>query len=140
MSQPKLNQRLWAATLLAGISLFVFTEPAWALFGRWAVAAVAVGATRTADAAAMSAANANASQQAAANAHAQQAADAAAASAQQSAAAAQAAAARTAAAPPAPAKTPQQKLAELQSLYDQKLISQSDYQAAKTKILNSMVN
>jgi uncharacterized protein YqgQ len=31
-------------------------------------------------------------------------------------------------------------LAELQSLYDQKLISQSDYQAAKTKILNSMLN
>lgn len=143
MSQPKLNQRLWAAMLLAGISLFVFTEPAWALFGRWAVAAVAVGATRTADAAAMSAANANAAaaqQQAAANASAQQAANAAAASAQQSAAAAQEAAARSAAAPPAPAKTPQQKLAELQSLYDQKLISQSDYQAAKTKILNSMLN
>ncbi len=42
--------------------------------------------------------------------------------------------------PPAPAKTPQQKLAELQSLYDQKLISQSDYQAAKTKILNQLAN
>ena len=37
-----------------------------------------------------------------------------------------------------PEKTPQQKLAELQSLYDQKLISQSDYQAAKTKVLNEM--
>ncbi len=35
-------------------------------------------------------------------------------------------------------KTPQQKLAELQSLYDQKLISQSDYEAAKTKILNEV--
>ena len=45
--------------------------------------------------------------------------------------------------PPAstpPPKTPQQKLAELQSLYDQKLISQSDYQAAKTKILNQLAN
>ena len=38
------------------------------------------------------------------------------------------------------AKTPQQKLAELQSLYDQKLISQSDYQAAKTKILTQLAN
>ncbi len=140
MSQAKLNKRLWAASLLAGAALFVFTEPAWALFGRWAVAAVAVGATRTADAAAMSAANASASQQAVATANAQSAANAAAAAAQQSAAAAQEAAARAATAPPAPAKTPQQKLTELQSLYDQKLISQSDYQAAKTKILNSISN
>ena len=140
MSQARLNKRLWVGTLMAGMALFVVTEPAWALFGRWAVAAVAVGATRTADAAAMSATNAAASQQAAATANAQAAANTAAAAAQQSAVAAQEAAARAAAAPPAPAKTTQQKLAELQSLYDQKLISQSDYQAAKTKILNAMAN
>ena len=35
-------------------------------------------------------------------------------------------------------KTPQQKLQELQSLYDQKLISASDYEAAKKKILNEL--
>jgi hypothetical protein len=139
MSQPKVNRRLRTAALLAGISMFVFTEPAWAIFGRWAVAAVAVSATRAHDEAAVSAANNAAAQQAAANANAQQSAQAAEAAARQSAYAAQEAAARTAAAP-APPKTAQQKLAELQSLYDQKLISQSDYQAAKTKILNSMVN
>jgi hypothetical protein len=136
MSQVKLNKRLWAGTLMAGMALFVFTEPAWALFGRWAAAAVVVGATRSAEAATSAAA----SQQAAATANAQAAANDAAAAAQQSAAAAQEAAARAAAAPPAPAKTAQQKLAELQSLYDQKLITQSDYQAAKTKILNSISN
>jgi hypothetical protein len=37
-------------------------------------------------------------------------------------------------------KTPQQKLAELQSLYDQKLISASDYEAAKKKILGELTN
>ena len=37
-----------------------------------------------------------------------------------------------------PPKSPQQKLRELQSLYDQKLITASDYQASKQKILNEM--
>ena len=134
MSQAKLNKRLWVGTLMAGMALFVFTEPAWALFGRWAAAAVVVGATRSAEAATVAAT----SQQAAATANAQAAANTAAAAAQQSAVAAQEAAARAAAAPPAAAKTPQQKLAELQSLYDQKLISAADYAAAKTKILNQM--
>jgi hypothetical protein len=140
MSQARLNKRLWAGSLMAGMALFGVTDPAWALFGRWAAAAVVVGATRSAEAATVEATNAAASQQAAATANAQAAANAAAAAAQQSAVAAQEAAARAAAAPPAPAKTPQQKLAELQSLYDQKLITQSDYQAAKTKILNSISN
>ena len=137
MSQARLNKRLWAGTLMAGIALFAYTESAWALFGRWAAAAVVVGATRSAEAATVAATNAAASQQAAATANAQAAANTAAAAAQQSVAA-QEAAARAAAAPPAPAKTPQQKLAELQSLYDQKLISAADYAAAKTKILNQM--
>ena len=137
MSQAKLNRRLWGASLMAGIALFTFTEPAWALFGRWAAAAVVVGATRSAEATTIAATNAAASQQAAATANAESAANAAAAAAQQSAAAAQEAAARASTAPP---KTPKQKLAELQSLYDQGLISQSDYQAAKTKILNQLAN
>ncbi len=137
MSQAKLNKRLWAASLMAGIALFVVTGPAHALFGRWAAAAVVVGATRSAEAATVAATSAAASQQAAATANAQAAANDAAAAAQQSAIAAQEAAARAATAPP---RTPQQKLAELQSLYDQKLISQSDYQAAKTKILNQLAN
>lgn len=132
------NKRLWAGTLMAAMALFLFTEPAWALFGRWAAAAVVVGATRSAEAATIAATNNAAAQQAAATANAQAAADTAAAAAKQSAAAAQEAAARAATAPPAPAKTPQQKLAELQSLYDQKLISASDYAAAKTKILNQL--
>ena len=54
-------------------------------------------------------------------------------------AAASAAAAQQAAASAAnPPRSTQQKLRDLQSLYDQKLISASDYQAAKTKILNEM--
>jgi hypothetical protein len=63
------------------------------------------------------------------------AANAAAASAHQAAAAAQQA---QAAAVAVPAKTPQQKLQELQSLYDQKLISASDYESAKKKILDEL--
>jgi uncharacterized protein YqgQ len=35
-------------------------------------------------------------------------------------------------------KSPQQKLRELQSLYDQGLISAADYQAAKAKVLNGL--
>jgi hypothetical protein len=57
--------------------------------------------------------------------------ESAAAAAQESAAAQQQAAAH----PPAPHKTPQQKLEELQALYKQGLISESDYNAAKAKIL-----
>jgi hypothetical protein len=65
------------------------------------------------------------------------AAQSAAAASQASAAAAESAAAasRAAAAPAAAAKTPQQKLEELESLYKQGLISESDYNAAKAKIL-----
>ena len=78
------------------------------------------GAAAAANEAAAATASANA---AAAN----QAAHQAAASADQ---------ARSAAA--AVQKTPQQKLAELQSLYDQKLISATDYEAAKKKVLNEL--
>jgi len=68
----------------------------------------------------------------------QQAAESAQAAAAQSAAAAQHAEAAAAQAKAANTKTPQQKLAELQSLYDQKLISASDYETAKKKILSQL--
>jgi len=74
--------------------------------------------------AAAAATDANAAAANEANAAAQQA-RVAAAQAQSAAAAAQ-------------NKSPQQKLKELQSLYDQKLISASDYEAAKKKILEEL--
>jgi hypothetical protein len=133
MSKMNLHKSLAAKSLLAVIALLMVTEPAWAILGVWRRAAVrtavVVGSVSAADAARASAANANA---AAANEAA------AAAAAQQSAAASAASAQKAAASAAHPQKTPQQKLQELQSLYDQKLISESDYQAAKTKILNEM--
>ena len=64
------------------------------------------------------------------------AAQPAAAASQASAAAAAAAASAAAEKPAAPAqKTPQQKLEELESLYKQGLITESDYNAAKAKVL-----
>jgi len=80
-------------------------------------------AAAAADAAAVNA-NANAAAASEATAAAQQA-RVAAAQAQSAAAAAQ-------------NKTPQQKLQELQSLYDQKLISAADYDSAKKKILSQL--
>ena len=124
---------VWAVVVLAclvllgALALITFTEPAWAILGVWrrtAVrTAVVVGSVATAEvatSAAVASANANASREAAAAASAQQAAAASAASA---------------ASPP---KSPQQKLRELQSLYDQQLITASEYQASKQKILNEM--
>jgi hypothetical protein len=133
MTKLNLHKSLAAKTLLAVIALLMVTEPAWAILGVWrrtAVrTAVVVGSVSSADAAKASAANANA-------AAASEAASAAAA--QQSAAASAAAAQQAAASAEHPQKTPQQKLQELQSLYDQKLISESEYQASKQKILNQM--
>jgi type IV secretory pathway TrbL component len=136
MSKTNLHKNLAAKALLAVIALLVFTEPAWAVLGVWRRAAVTTAVVTTSVATSeAAAANANASKQEAA---AQQAA---AASAQQAAAASAASAAsaqQAAAATQVTQKSPQQKLKELQSLYDQKLISQADYQAAKTKILNGL--
>jgi hypothetical protein len=133
MNKTNLHKSLAAKSLLAVIALLMVTEPAWAILGVWrrtAVrTAVVVGSVSSADAAKASAANANA-------AAASEAASAAAA--QQSAAASAAAAQQAAASAEHPQKTPQQKLQELQSLYDQKLISESEYQASKQKILNQM--
>ncbi len=79
---------------------------------------------------------------AAASADAAAAAEANAAAANEATAAAQqakvAAAQAQSAAAAAQNKTPQQKLQELQSLYDQKLISASDYEAAKKKVLSQL--
>jgi membrane protease subunit (stomatin/prohibitin family) len=120
--------------LLGGLALLVCTQPAWAIFGVWRRAArrtvIVAGAATTAAVASESAA---ASQEAAAAASAQAAANASAMSAQQAAAAADQAAANA-----SQTKTPQQRLKELQSLYDQGLISASDYEAAKKKILNQL--
>lgn len=113
--------------LLGGLALLLCTQPAWAIFGVWRRAArrtVILGAATTAAVAGESAA---ASQQAAAAASA---ANASAAAAQQAAAAADQAEARA-----SQTKTPEQRLKELQSLYDQGLISASDYETAKQKIL-----
>ena len=136
MTQRKRQGRLPRRSLIAGLALMAATQPAWAIMGVWrrtAARTVVVASAATASASAT--ANANASKEAAAAQSAQAAADASAA-AKQAAASADKAAAQAQAA--AATKTPQQKLAELQSLYDQKLISQSDYEAAKTKILNQV--
>ena len=125
---------------MAFMALLACMEPAWAILGVWRRTAVRVAVVSTA-ATEGAVASANASKEAAATAQAQSAANASAAAAQQSAAAAtQAAAEAKAATAATTAKTPQQKLQELQSLYDQKLISQSDYEAAKQKILSSVTN
>lgn len=123
--------------LIGAAALMVFAPSAWAVAGHWRRVArrttVVVAGTASAEAASAE------QQQAAANS-AKAAADASAAAAQQSAAAAQQAEAqaKAAAAQPASSQSAQAKLKELQSLYDQKLISASDYEAAKTKVLNEM--
>lgn len=115
--------------VVGALALITLAEPAWAILGVWRRAAVTTAVVSTAVVTSeAAAANAAASKDAAAAASAQQAAAASAASA----ASAQQAAAQTM------QKSPQQKLQELQSLYDQKLISAADYQAAKTKILNGL--
>ena len=139
MTQTKLQGRLPRRSLITGLALLAATQPAWAILGVWRrTARRTVVVASAATASAYATADANASKEAAAQSaqSAQAAADASATAAKQAAASADKAAAQAQAA--ASTKTPQQKLAELQSLYDQKLISQSDYDAAKTKILNQV--
>jgi len=140
MTRIEMQKKLPRNTLLSAMAfmaLLACMEPAWAILGVWRRTAVRVAVVSTA-ATEGAVASANASKEAAATAQAQSAANASAAAAQQSAAAATQAAAAATAATAATAKTPQQKLQELQSLYDQKLISQSDYEAAKQKILSGI--
>ena len=132
--------------LLGVLALLLYAAPGSAIYGvrrRTAVVAGSAGAATGAAAASSSAASqqqaaAAQQQQAAAQqqtAAANQAAAQSAAAAQQAATAAnQAAAAAAKPAAPAP-KTMQQKLEELQSLYKQGLITESEYSAQKAKIL-----
>jgi hypothetical protein len=123
---------------LAAVALLLCATQAFAIYGVWRRTArrVAVVGTTVAVSSAASA-SAAASQSAAAQSEANTAAaaQAAASASQASAAAAQAAAAKATAPAASAGKTPQQQLEELQSLYKQGLISESDYNAAKAKIL-----
>jgi hypothetical protein len=139
MNPIDVKNKLPRRSLLAGVVLLAATQPAWAIFGVWRRAArrtvFVAGAATAATAAAVGTAAAESSAAAADQAAAARSAQAAAA---QSAAAAQQAETAAAQAQAAQTKTPQQKLAELQSLYDQKLISTSEYNAARAKILNQL--
>jgi len=125
---------------LGALALLLCASQGFAVLGVWRrtarrTTAVVAGTAAVAATTSAAAHESAAAQQSAAAETA--AAQSAAAASQASAAAAQAAAS-TSAAPAAPAstqKTPQQRLAELQSLYKQGLISESDYNTAKTKIL-----
>ena len=135
MSDKALRNPLPRRSLILGAALLAASSPSWAIFGVWRRAArrtmfVAGATTAAVVGTEAAAANAAAADQAAA---ARSAADASAAAAQQAKTAAeqaQSSAAQT--------NSPQQKLKELQSLYDQKLISASDYEAAKKKILSQL--
>ena len=135
MSDKALRNPLPRRSLILGAALLAASTPSWAILGVWRRAArrtmfVAGATTAAVVGTEAAAATAAAADQAAA---ARSAADASAAAAQQAktaAAQAQSSAAQT--------NSPQQKLKELQSLYDQKLISASDYEAAKKKILSQL--
>ena len=133
--------------LLGVLALLLSAAPGSAIYGVRRRTAVVAGSAGAATGAAAASSSAAASQQQAAAAQQQQAAAqqqtaAANQAAAQSAAAAQqaataaneAAAVAAKSAAPAP-KTTQQKLQELQSLYKQGLITESDYNAAKAKVL-----
>jgi predicted lipid-binding transport protein (Tim44 family) len=125
--------------LLGVLALLLYAPQGSAIFGvrrRTAVVAYSVGASAGASKeAAASQQQAAAAQESAAAQQSAAASQAAAASAAAASQAAAAAAASKAAAPAAPQKTPQQQLQELDNLLKQGLISQSDYNAAKAKIL-----
>jgi hypothetical protein len=133
MNPTETKRRVPRRSLLAGVALLVATQPAWAILGVWRRAA-----RRTVIVAGAATAGAVAAETSAAAANQAAAAESAQAAAARSAAAAQNAEAAAAQAKAATTKTPQQKLAELQSLYDQKLISASDYETAKKKILSQL--
>ncbi len=129
--------------VMGAVALLLCATQGFAIFGvwrrharRWAVVGTSVAVSSAAASESAAAKQSAAAQQTAAAETA--AAQSAAAASQASAEAAKAAAA-AAAKPAAPAttaqKTPQQKLEELESLYKQGLISESDYNAAKAKIL-----
>jgi hypothetical protein len=139
MMQTNAKNSFLLRTLICAFALVLCAESAWAIAGVWrrtAVRTTAVVATTTTAAAAS--ASAAASQQAAA-AQQQQAAQQTAAAQQQAAAAQQqAAVAQQQAAVATAAKSPQQQLEDLQGLFKQGLISESEYNTAKAKVLAQM--
>ena len=144
MTRESTRQRFLTKLTIGAVALLLCATQCFAIFGvwrrharRWAVVGTTVAVSSAAAASQSAAAKESAAAQQSAAAQTAAAQSAAAAS-QASAAAAEAAkaAAQKPAAPAAPAqKTPQQKLEELESLYKQGLISESDYNAAKAKIL-----
>jgi type IV secretory pathway TrbL component len=131
MTHTEESRKLTRRRLLGGLALLVVAQPAWAVLGVWRRTArrtvVVAGAATAATATAAAGANAAASQQA------ESAANASAAAAKQAeASASQAAAAAKS------SKTPEQQLHELQTLYDQKLITEAEYNAQKQKILDAI--
>ncbi len=136
MMRSAFRKSLPLRVLMGVVALLVYAAPGSAVLGvrrRTAVVAYSAGSASASSAAASQSA---AAQQTAAAQSA--AAQSAAAASQASAAAAEAAAASKAAAPPAAVKTPQQKLEELQSLFKQGLITESEYNAAKAKVIAEM--
>jgi len=134
MSDQRPRRPLPRRGMILSAALLAASSPSWAIFGVWRRAArrtvFVAGAATAAAATTAATADAAAANEAAA---ARSAADASAAAAQQAQTAATQAQTNA-----KQADSPQQKLKELQSLYDQKLISQSDYEAAKKKILNQL--
>ena len=147
MMRDTFRKSLSLRVLLGVLALLLYAAPGSAIYGvRRRTAAVAYTAGATTSAAAATGAAASQQQAAAAQqqqataqqqtAAANQAAAQSAAAAQQAATAAnQAAAAAGKPAAPAAPKTMQQKLEELQSLYKQGLITESEYSAQKAKVL-----
>jgi len=141
---PKSTRRFATKVMTGVLALLLCASQGFAIFGvwrrharRWAVVGTTVAVSSAAAASASAAQKSAAAQQTAAaeTAAAQSAAAASQASAAAAEAASKAAAAKSAAPATAAQKTPQQKLEELESLYKQGLISESDYNAAKAKIL-----
>lgn len=138
MKQDSNTTLLSRRGLISGLALMASTQPAWAIYGHWRRVARRTTVVVASTAAATSA---EASQQQAAAANSAKAsADASAAAAQQAAAAASQAEAQAKAAAQhnSTTQSAEAKLKELKSMYDQKLISQSDYEAAKAKVLAEM--
>ena len=128
MMRNPIRKSFTARILLVVLVTLAYAPDALAIFGvrrRTFIVAYSMGM------ASASQQQAAAAQQTAAAQQASSSSQAAAASAQHAAAAASKAAASSA----APQKTPQQQLQDLKSLYDQGLISKSEYEAAQQKII-----
>ncbi|HTO88994.1 MAG TPA: SHOCT domain-containing protein [Thermoanaerobaculia bacterium] len=140
MTRESTRQRFGIRILLGALALLLCATQGFAIFGvwrrharRWAVVGTTVAVSSAA--AHSAAASQSAAESTAASTAAAQSAAAASQASADAAKAAAAAAAKPAAPPAAAQKTPQQRLEELNSLYKQGLISKSDYDAAKAKIL-----